>query len=52
MSKEEIESVKETLINSIEKLPDNIFVGLMMFNYNVMLANFEEAEVSYVCFSG
>ncbi len=47
-----MESVKKTLINTINQLPTEIFVGLMIFNQNVMLASFEGDQVEYVCFNG
>lgn len=41
MSSKELESVKETLIKTIKNLPQNIFVGLLIFNKNVHVADFE-----------
>lgn len=52
LSEEELNSVKETLITTIKKLPKDIFVGLMIFNENVLICNFEGPEVEYVCVNG
>ena len=44
--------LKETLIKTIKNLPQNIFVGLMIFNQNVHVADFSGQEVQYTCLSG
>ena len=42
------------MIKTIKKLPQNIFVGLCVFNRNVMLCNFSDKEgsPSFVCING
>lgn len=52
VSREEMHSIKETLITSIKKMPQEIFVGLIYYNENVMMANFEGDEVEYTCMCG
>ena len=41
LSEKEIEALKEILIETVKKLPQDIYVGLMLFNQNLLLANFE-----------
>ena len=36
-----MDSIKETLSSTIQKMPGEIFVGLIYYNENVMMANFE-----------
>jgi hypothetical protein len=52
ISKKEMIGVKETLMKTIEKLPKNIFVGLIIFNKNVHIADFSGKSVQYVSLSG
>lgn len=40
IAKNELNSIKEALIKSIRKMPTEIFVGLIYYNENVMMANF------------
>lgn len=47
-----MESIRNTLIKTIEKLPEDIFVGLITFNKNVMIANFESENLEYICLNG
>lgn len=41
------------MIKTIQKLPQNIFVGLVAFNKNIMLCDFSNGdEPSFVCMNG
>lgn len=48
----ELAAVKEVLLAAVEKLPQNIFVGLLAFNRNVFLFDFEEEYAKFTCLSG
>ncbi len=44
--------LKQTLINTIRKLPRNIFVGLISFNKNVFLHQFSAENSKVIALSG
>jgi len=48
----ELASIKEIILSTIEKLPENIFVGLMAFNRNVFLCDFEDPFLKFGCLGG
>jgi hypothetical protein len=45
-------AIKEVLLEAVEKLPQNIFVGLLAFNRNVFLYDFEEEYAKFACLNG
>jgi hypothetical protein len=49
---DEMEAIRETMVKTIRKLPEDLNVGMATFNKNVMLANFDGSEVEYVCLNG
>jgi hypothetical protein len=52
ISEKELTAIKETLLNTISKLPHNIFVGLCCFNRNVFIHDFENEVSLFTCLSG
>ncbi len=41
------------MIKTVKKLPQNIFVGLVAFNRNVMLCDFSgKEEPTFICING
>ena len=52
ITEKELEGVKETLLKVVSQLPQNIYVGLLCFNRNVFLFDFEEDYVKFACLSG
>lgn len=48
----QLASIKEIISATIEKLPQNIYVGLMAFNRNVFLYDFEDPFVKFSCLGG
>jgi hypothetical protein len=48
----ELAAIKEVLLATIEKLPSNIYVGLLAFNRNVFIFDFEEEYAKFACLSG
>jgi len=52
LAESELAGIKEVLAEAVEKLPQNIFVGLMAFNRNVFLFDFEEEHAKFTCLSG
>ena len=47
-----MEGVKESLLAVISKLPQNIYIGLMCFNKNLFMYDFEDAFTKFSCLSG
>jgi Sec23/Sec24 trunk domain len=52
ISEKELAAIKTTLLATIDKLPKNIFVGLLSFNRNVFLYDFEDEYSKFACLSG
>jgi hypothetical protein len=52
LSASELESVKEGLKKVIEKLPKNVYVGLIGFNRNVFIYDFEDEFTKFICLNG
>jgi hypothetical protein len=48
----ELAAIKEVLLAAVETLPQNIYVGLLAFNRNVFLFDFEEEYAKFACLSG
>lgn len=42
LSAAELGAVKESILKVIEKLPHNLYVGLLCFNRNVFIYDFED----------
>ena len=52
LPKGELEAVKEMLLQTIDNLPQNIYVGLLAFNRNVLLCDFEDEFPRFTCLRG
>ena len=52
LSASEWESVKEGLKGVVEKLPKNLYVGLIGFNRNVFIYDFEDEFTKFSCLNG
>jgi hypothetical protein len=52
ISEKELAAIKATITATIEKLPKNIFVGLLCFNRNVFLYDFEDEYSKFTCLNG
>ena len=48
----ELAAIKEVLSEAVEKLPQNIYVGLLAFNRNVFIYDFEEEYAKFACLNG
>jgi hypothetical protein len=48
----ELAAIKETLAATVEKLPQNIYVGLLSFNRNVFIYDFENEYARFTCLNG
>jgi hypothetical protein len=45
-------AIKEVLTEAVEKLPQNIYVGLLAFNRNVFIYDFEENYAKFASLNG
>lgn len=52
ISEDDMIGLKETLINTIRKLPKNIYAGLISFNRNVFLHQFSSQNGKIIAFNG
>lgn len=52
LSETELQGVKETMLKTIAKLPHNIYVGLIGFNRNIFICDFEDSHSKFVALSG
>lgn len=48
----ELQAVKESLLKVVSQLPQNIHVGLLCFNRNIFLYDFEDNFTKFTCLSG
>jgi hypothetical protein len=47
-----LEAVKQSLRKVIEGLPQSLYVGLLAFNRNVFIYDFEDQSTKFTCLSG
>lgn len=52
ISEDDMVGLKETLIKTIQKLPRNIYAGLISFNRNVFLHQFSSPNSKVIAFNG
>jgi hypothetical protein len=52
MPEDEFSGLKSTLLNTIPKLPRNIFVGIIAFSRCVYVYDFAENALKFHCFNG
>ena len=52
ISEDDMAGLKETLIKTIQKLPKNIYAGLITFNRNVFLHQFSSQNSKTIAFNG
>jgi hypothetical protein len=52
LPEQEFNGLKSTLIKTIEKLPQNIYVGIVAFSRCVYVYDFSDSHLKFHCFNG
>jgi hypothetical protein len=52
MPEQELNGLKSTLIKTIEKMPQNIYVGIVAFSRCIYVCDFSEMHMKFHCFNG